>query len=100
MICSILSYAYPVSTVQSYRHSYSNKANKYSNRVTQQRMDPHKLREQIKQKFKLYEINRQYTYDEVLFILDQQCQLGKCDRDVTRELYDQSLTPNGKANLD
>lgn len=63
------------------------------------KLNPYNLQTKISNIFANYSLTHPYTYDEILFILDQKCDQGKCDRDVARELFDQSSNSDNKASL-
>ena len=63
------------------------------------RINPPNLQRKIGNLFYNYSRTTEYTFDEILFILDQKCDNGKCDRDVARELFEQSSNADNKATL-
>lgn len=63
-------------------------------------IDPHKKMEFIRTRFQSYNIADHYSYDELLFILDEHCGRDQCDRDVARELFDQCRKYKNEVTLD
>jgi len=41
-----------------------------------------------------------YNFDEVLYIFDQQCAKRRCDRDVSKELFEQACDREAQAKLE
>ena len=47
-------------------------------------IEPVSTKDRILRKFSNFNINKEYTYDELLFIFDEKSRSGNCDRDVAR----------------
>ncbi len=61
----------------------------YQNSYPERSIDPHKLEKEISRLYQMYDFDKKLTYDELLFILDENCQ-SKADRDIAEELFKQS----------